>query len=126
MTETDGKKEIVLAVDDMPEVLQSINAILCQDYDVRLAVDAASALAVLKIADVDLILLDVEMPGMSGIEFLDKLQNDSAYKAIPVVFITANSEDSVIKTAIAKGAKGYVTKPFSQSALLESVQFFCS
>jgi putative two-component system response regulator len=119
------EKKIVLAVDDMPEVLQSISAILRQDYDVRLAVDAASALTVLGIANVDLILLDVEMPGVSGIEFLEKLQSDSKYKAIPVIFITANKEDEVIKTAIAKGAKGYVTKPFSRSALIESVQFFC-
>ncbi|MDR2660339.1 MAG: response regulator, partial [Spirochaetaceae bacterium] len=82
-------KKIVLAVDDMPEVLQSINSILGDEYDVRLAVDAASAQEFLKISKVDLMLLDVEMPGMTGLEFLEKLQSNPEHKRIPVVFITS-------------------------------------
>jgi CheY-like chemotaxis protein len=71
-------------------------------------------------------LLDVEMPGMTGLEFLEKLQSNPEHKRIPVVFITSNKEDAVIKKAITKGAKGYVTKPFTPDALQESVQFFCA
>ncbi|MDR0409112.1 MAG: response regulator [Spirochaetaceae bacterium] len=126
MPET-GEKKVVLAVDDTPEALQSISSILGNDYDVRLAVDAASAEAALsKIDNVDLMLLDVEMPDVSGIKFLEKLQRNPSYKNIPVVFITAHKEDAVIKKAIKNGAKGYVTKPFSPDALLESVRFFCA
>ncbi|MDR2343591.1 MAG: response regulator [Spirochaetaceae bacterium] len=121
----DIKKNIVLAVDDMPEVLQCINSILQDSYDVRLAVNAASAQEVLKSTNVDLILLDVEMPGMSGLAFLEKLQKNETYKSIPVVFITSSSDDKVVKTAIKSGAKGYITKPFTPEALRESVEFFC-
>jgi putative two-component system response regulator len=121
-----NEKKIVLAVDDMPEVLQNINAILGDKYDVRLAVDAASAFAALKSATADLLLLDVEMPGVSGIDFLKKLQKDPAYKDIPVVFITANKADKTVKKALNEGAKGYIVKPFTPDALLESVEFFCS
>jgi CheY-like chemotaxis protein len=119
------KKSIVLAVDDMPEVLQCINSILQDRYDVRLAVNAASAQEVIKNTAVDLILLDVEMPGMSGLVFLEKLQKDEAYKKIPVVFLTSNNDDKIVKTAIKNGAKGYITKPFTSEALRESVEFFC-
>ncbi|MDR2796228.1 MAG: response regulator [Spirochaetaceae bacterium] len=119
------EKNIVLAVDDMPEVLQCINSILQDVYDVRLAVNAASAQEVLESTPVDLILLDVEMPGMSGLGFLEKLQKSETYKNIPVVFITSSKDDKIVKTAIKNGAKGYITKPFTPEALRESVQFFC-
>jgi CheY-like chemotaxis protein len=119
------KKNTVLAVDDMPEVLQCINSILQDNFDVRLAVNAASAQEVLKNTQVDLILLDVEMPGMSGLAFLEKLQKNETYKKIPVVFITSNKDDKIVKTAIKNGAKGYIVKPFTSEALRESVEFFC-
>jgi CheY-like chemotaxis protein len=120
------KKKVVLAVDDMPEVLRSISAILGDKYDVRLARDAASAQEALKKIKADLILLDFEMPGVSGIEFLERLQKDPDLKNIPVVFITANHDTSLVKKAIKKGAKGYIAKPFPPETLLESVGFFCS
>ena len=119
------KKNIILAVDDMPEVLQCIISILQDSYDVRLAVDVSSAEEVLKSTQVNLILLDVEMPGMSGLAFLKKLQENEEYKKIPVVFITSHNDDKIVKTAIKNGAKGYITKPFTSDALRESVEFFC-
>ena len=119
------KKNTVLAVDDTPEVLQCIDTILQDNFDVRLAVNADSAQEVLKTTPVDLILLDVEMPGMSGLALLEKLQKNEAYKKIPVVFITSNMDDKIVKTAIKKGAKGYIVKPFNSEVLLESVKFFC-
>jgi CheY-like chemotaxis protein len=124
---SNGNKKVILAVDDMPEVLQSIASILQDKYDVRIAVNATSAQEALeKSGKVDLILLDVEMPGMSGIEFLETLQKNLNYKSIPVVFITGNKDSNVVNEAIKKGGKGYITKPFTRDALLESVWFFCS
>ncbi|MDR0382709.1 MAG: response regulator [Spirochaetaceae bacterium] len=125
MSETERKK-IIMAVDDMPEVLRSINAILKDKYDVRLSTDAASAQAALKNIKVDLILLDFEMPGISGMTFLENLQKNPDCKDIPVVFITANHDTELVKKAIKKGAKGYIAKPFPPESLLESVDFFCS
>lgn len=120
----DTGKKIVLCVDDMPEVLMNINAILKNQYDVRSAIDIASALRVLETTHVDLLLLDIEMPEMSGIDFFAKLQKDARYQNIPVVFLTADTENKTAQKAIKKGAKGYLTKPVSPAALLESVSFF--
>lgn len=125
MAET-GEKKIVMAIDDMPEVLRSINAILKDKYDVRLLTNVASAQGALKSIKADLILLDFEMPGVSGMTFLEQLQKDPAFKDIPVVFITANHDNELVKKAIKEGAKGYIAKPFTPEALAESVEFFCS
>jgi putative two-component system response regulator len=126
-THFDGDKKVILAVDDMPEILYSIASILQDDYDVLIAVNAMSAQeALTKSVKVDLILLDIEMPGMSGIEFLEELQKNFKYSAIPVVFITGNTDSKTVNKAIKKGGKGYITKPFTRDALLESVNFFCS
>jgi putative two-component system response regulator len=123
---TETGKKIIMAIDDMPEVLRSISAILKDKYDVRLSTNAASAQAALKTIKADLILLDFEMPGVSGLAFLEALQQDPACKDIPVVFITANRDNELVKDAIKKGAKGYIAKPFPPETLLESVEFFCA
>ncbi|MDR2864080.1 MAG: response regulator [Spirochaetaceae bacterium] len=117
-------KKIILCVDDMPEVLTNINAVLKKSYDVRSAIDAKSAFAILETTKIDLLLLDIEMPGTNGIDFFEKLQKDEKFKNIPVVFITANSEDKTVQKVIKKGAKGYITKPFNPETLLDSVAFF--
>jgi putative two-component system response regulator len=117
-------KKIVLCVDDSPEVLTSLNAILKSNYDVRAAINAGAAKKVIDAGGVALILLDLELPGINGIAFLELLQLDEHYKDIPVVFLTANSDDKTARQAIKSGAKGYITKPFAPEALLEAVQFF--
>jgi two-component system phosphate regulon response regulator PhoB len=69
-------------------------------------------------------LLDIALPGMSGIEFLRQMQQNERYRSIPVVFLTASSDDQTAQKALKAGAKGYLTKPFAPAAILESVQFF--
>ncbi|MDR2481658.1 MAG: response regulator [Spirochaetaceae bacterium] len=117
-------KKIIFAVDDMPEVLTSINAVLKNDYDIRCVTDAKSALAALESVMPNLILLDMEMPGMSGLEFLETIQKNDKLKNVPVVFLTSNSETKTAQKAISKGAKGYIIKPFSPDELLKTVTFF--
>ncbi|MDR2509998.1 MAG: response regulator [Spirochaetaceae bacterium] len=120
----DGIKKVVLAVDDMPEILSSINAALSENYDVRCAADAKSAFSALESIKPNVIMLDIEMPEMSGLEILEKLQKDARYKDIPVVFLTANSEESTAQKAIKNGALGYIIKPFTPESLLKSIDFF--
>ncbi|MDR2467474.1 MAG: response regulator [Spirochaetaceae bacterium] len=117
-------KKIILAVDDMPEALASINAALKEIYDIRCVTDVKSARAALETITPSLLLLDIEMPGVSGLEFLDELQHNEKFKNIPVVFLTANSEDKTSQKAVRKGAKGYIIKPFTPEILRESVAFF--
>ncbi|GMO31752.1 MAG: response regulator [Spirochaetaceae bacterium] len=117
-------KKVILAVDDMPEVLSSINAVLKNDYDVRCAPDVESARTALQKIMPDLLLLDIKMPGVSGFDFFQELQKDDTFKKVPVVFLTANSEEETARKAIQGGAKGYIIKPFTPELLLESVSFF--
>lgn len=117
-------KKVVLAVDDMPEALASINAVLKNDYDIRCAPNVEGARSVLQKVKPDLLLLDIEMPGVSGLDFFQELQKNETYKDVPVVFLTANTGEDTARKAIQAGAKGYIIKPFTPESLLESVTFF--
>jgi len=71
--------------------------------------------------DVDLILLDWNMPEMNGIEMLDKIKTDERFKKIPVTMVTTEIERQKVIEAIKKGAKNYVMKPFSQEDLIGKI-----
>jgi PleD family two-component response regulator len=114
-------KRIVLAVDDMPPNLAAIRTILCNDYDIRLAKSPLAALGMLNTVKVDLILLDVEMPEMSGFEFLERLRGNSGIEQPPVIFVTSHETPDVTTRALSSGA-GYVVKPIVPRVLLEKVK----
>jgi putative two-component system response regulator len=119
-----GAKKIVLAVDDMPVNLTAIKNILHDDFDVRPAKSVKTALAMLNTIKADLILLDIEMPEMSGFEFLDHIRNDAGHpeqKNIPVIFVTSHETPDFIGRARACGVAGYVAKPIIPSVLLEKI-----
>ena len=71
--------------------------------------------------DVDLILLDVEMPVMDGHEFLRTVKRDSRYQAIPVIMLTSVSRKEKVIEAVRIGAKQYITKPFSGEDVLAKI-----
>jgi CheY-like chemotaxis protein len=117
-------KKIIMAVDDMPVNLAAIRNILSRDYDVRPIKSAKAALLVLNTVKVDLILLDIEMPEMSGFEFLDRIRNNPEYteqKNIPVIFITSHGAEDMAARARSGGAQDYVVKPFEPAVLLEKI-----
>jgi CheY-like chemotaxis protein/HPt (histidine-containing phosphotransfer) domain-containing protein len=116
-------KKIILAVDDMPLNLTAIRTILCNDFDIRLAKSPVAALAMLNTVTVDLILTDIEMPEMSGFEFVERLRNNpehSGHKDIPVIFVTSHETPDVTGRIASFGA-GYVVKPVVPQILLEKV-----
>jgi len=119
--ETEGKK-IILAVDDMAASLTTIRAILQREYDVRLAKSAALALEILKQIKVNLILLDIEMPEISGLEFVGLLKKSPELKNIPVIFVTSHANPQFIDQAMAFEAEGYIVKPFIPEALIKRVK----
>jgi CheY-like chemotaxis protein len=114
------ERPIILAVDDMPEILMGLAAIL-GDYDVRTTKIAASAFTLLRTTKVSLILLDIEMPRMSGFDFLNYLKQQPEYADIPVIFITSNADVETITKALKAGAKGYIVKPFTADLVREKV-----
>ncbi|MDR0401243.1 MAG: response regulator [Treponema sp.] len=117
-------KKIILALDDMPVNLAALCKILRGCYDVRPLKSAKAALLMLDTVKVDLILLDIEMPEMSGFEFLERIRNNPGHpeqRDIPVVFITSHREEEVVNRMESCGVQDFVTKPFDPAAMLEKI-----
>jgi CheY-like chemotaxis protein len=114
------RKKIILAVEDMPLNLSAVKTILGNDFDLRLARSPIAALSVLDTVKVDLALVDIEMPEMSGFEFAERLRNNPGQKDTPVIFVTSHETPDILKRAAACGA-AYVVKPLIPRILLEKV-----
>jgi putative two-component system response regulator len=114
-------KKIILVVDDMSLNLRSMKVILEKYYDVRLAKSGELALSVLGSSRVDLILLDIEMPGMSGFETLDLMRLQPNAENVPVIFVTSHVSTELITKAMKHGAKDYIMKPFEPEILVRKV-----
>jgi len=89
--------------------------------EVREAGNGAEALGVVNSNPVDLILCDINMPVMDGIEFLRQLQGVEKAKGVPVVMITTEGSESHVVQALSIGARGYIRKPFTPEQVKEHV-----
>jgi len=89
--------------------------------EVREASNGAEALGVLNTETVDLILCDINMPVMDGIEFIRQLQATECAKGVPVVMITTEGSESHVVQALSLGAKGYIRKPFTPEQVKQHV-----
>lgn len=113
----------VLVVDDTPESLDLIDAILSEEgLEVRTALGGVAAMASVRERRPDLILLDLMMPGMSGIEVCEALKREPELARIPVVFLTAMRESEQELEAFRVGAVDYVTKPVKPEILIARVK----
>ena len=113
----------VLVVDDVPDNLKLISYELSDHgYEVFTAQDGPQALRVARAALPDVILLDVMMPGMDGIEVCRRLKSDPVLQPIPVVMLSARELESDIIAGLDAGAQDYVTKPFNARILLARVR----
>ena len=87
--------------------------------------EAASGLEALvsirKIGPVDVVLVDWNMPEMSGVEFLKRIREEEAYENVPVMMVTTESEMSQVEVALEAGANEYLMKPFDREALLQKL-----
>lgn len=112
-------KKCILVVDDDMMNLKRTKIILNKQYEVLLAESGQEALNKLKSKKIDLVLLDVAMPEMDGIETFKRMK--SRYDDIPVIFLTASGEVEDVINAIKLGAVNYLKKPFVPHDLLERV-----
>ena len=115
----------VLVVDDNEDVRDLVVHILNADgFHVFSASEGLNALSILKANDIDLVLLDVMMPGMSGLEVLAEIRtgSDKKIREVPVMMITAKSSTEDIDKALAIGANSYVVKPFRGATIREKVR----
>ncbi len=114
----------LLVVDDYPENLTSMRALLArQDWQVLTACSGIEALSTLLEHEVDLVLLDVQMPGMDGFEVARLMRGSQRTRLTPIIFLTANeqSQAAVLK-GYASGAVDYLFKPFDPQILKPKVQ----
>ncbi len=112
----------ILAVDDDPVSLELLEVLVAQigDHDITCADSAVEALSLIgtsEFARFDCMLLDVQMPGMSGIELCDLLRSTAAYSDTPILMVTKMGEKSFIDDAFKAGASDYLNKPFEISEL---------
>ena len=112
----------ILAVDDSATILEMIKAILSSaGYEVITASDGAEALATARTEEPDLILLDVMLPKFDGYRVCRLLKFDQKYKSIPIIMLTAKTEEQSMATGIRTGADQYLTKPIEPERLLAAV-----
>lgn len=114
-------KKVVLTVDDVSMNLMVIKNALSEYLDVRVAKSGELALFILGSVSVDLILLDIEMPGMSGFDFVKIIRNIPEVKDTPIIFVTSHSNVNVIGEALRSGARDYIVKPINTRILKEKV-----
>ena len=119
------KMKCILALDDMPPVLSLIRSMLRTQYQVFPFTCADTAMEFLEQDDVvaiDCVLLDIDMPGISGIEVLRTLKSHPALRDVPVIMVTGNSDRDTVLKAIQAGAKDYIVKPFTEDILKKKIR----
>lgn len=107
----------ILVVDDNPTNLKLLSFILASSkYDVRCASDARTALGVLETFDPDLILMDLQLPDIDGLELTRRLKADPRWNRTPIIAVTAYAMKGDEEKARAAGVDGYVCKPIQKDA----------
>src|SRR3984957_1155793 len=117
----DGQANILL-VDDDPGAIQLMGRILASVGTLRFATNGGDALRLALGSAPDLILLDAEMPGMSGFELLRTLKIESSLADVPVIFITSHTEAGFEVSALDMGAADFIAKPLKSSRVLARVR----
>ncbi len=118
----DLSNSTLLIVDDIEENIDVLVEALGDDFVVSVAMDGVSALESVAEQKPDLILLDIMMPGMSGYEVCEKLKADDETSSIPIVFLTAMTEEQDEAKGLALGAIDYITKPFNPDLVKSRVK----
>jgi len=116
-------KESILVVDDTPANLRLLSQMLSQEgYRVRAVTSGTRALASVQVSRPDLILLDIKMPELNGIEVCEHLKADPRTRDIPIIFVSALNELEDKVQAFAAGGVDYITKPFQFAEVLARVE----
>jgi len=116
-----GKK--ILAVDDSVSIRKSISFILGQDgYEITEAVDGVDGLAKAKTEKFNLVITDINMPNMDGIELTKQLRQTEGYKFIPIIALTTENQQSKMMEGKTAGATGWIVKPFTSDKLIAVVK----
>jgi len=115
----------VLIVDDSAAIRKILQRVLRQAEipigTVYEAADGVEALAMLKNQTVGLILSDIDMPNMDGLEFLTKVRAEPAWRSLPIVMVSTEGTQAKVREAVERGASGYIRKPFTAEQIKEKL-----
>lgn len=115
--------QIILVVEDSLLLLQMLSTILtAKGYEVIAAKNGYEALKVLDGRHIDMVLTDLIMPGLNGLELTRKIRTLKAYQAIPILMLTTQSGAEIQREAQAAGATGWVVKPFVAEKLIALIR----
>jgi len=115
----ENQRYSLLLVDDDPEILTLLQALFKDElFDIFTAPEGASALGLIRNQKPDLIVLDVRMPGLSGLEICRFLKADKNTREIPIIILSARSDEFDRALGLEFGADDYVTKPFNSQELI--------
>jgi signal transduction histidine kinase len=117
-----GTRPRVLVVDDNADLRDYIATLLSPDYEVSVAVDGIEGLAAARSQRPDLIVSDVMMPGLNGVELVRELRTDPEHASIPVILVSARAGEEAAIEGLDAGSDDYLIKPFSSLELLARVR----
>jgi two-component system alkaline phosphatase synthesis response regulator PhoP len=116
-------KERILVVDDEEDILELVRFHLAREgYQLTLATTGEEALKKAKLETFSLIVLDLMLPGLDGLEVAKALKAEARTKGVPIVMLTAKGEDADVVSGLEIGAEDYITKPFSPRVLTARVK----
>ncbi len=113
----------ILVVDDSSSIRELLKITLeAEDYQVTLGVDGVDALKYLDGRRFDLIITDLHMPNMNGLELISEIRKKELYKYVPILFLTTETKADLKLQAKKEGATGWLTKPFDSDKLKRTVK----
>lgn len=116
----------VMTVDDSATVRQALSATLIEaGYEVFEAIDGSDALDKLNSSQVDMLVTDLNMPKMDGIDLIRQVRQMAGNRFMPIIMLTSENQPELKQRGKAAGASGWVTKPFNKESLLAVVKMVC-
>ena len=116
------KRKTILIIDDTPMIISALSQILLPLYSVKAAKRGSDGLEIARRQSIDLILLDVKMPGQDGFEVLKQLKSDDETKKIPVILLSGATEPEDKERGFGLKAADYIEKPFVEEDVLQRIE----
>jgi len=117
------QRNLLLVVDDNPVNIKLVRSILEKEgYGTLSAMDGPSAITAVKTEKPDLVLMDIFMGKMSGLEACRAIKRERPLRDVPIIFVTANTDDAVLQRAFESGGTDYVRKPINRTELLARIK----